>query len=80
MHPAGTEGLGQQLLDHVAALVGQPDVQALESLRKPEMIEAEQMHDGRVPVIDVDRIFDRRPPQFVRLAQDLSAPDTAVNR
>ena len=50
----------QQLLDHFAVHVGQPEVAALEPERQLRVIEAEQVQDRRVQVVDVDLVLDRR--------------------
>src|SRR5262245_31686969 len=63
----------QQLLDDLAGDVGEAEVAALETIRQLQVIEAEQLQDGRVQVVDVDRLLDDVPANLVGLAQDGAA-------
>src|SRR5579864_7482277 len=65
----------QQLFHHLAGHVRQPEIAALEAIGQFQMIEAKQMQDRRVEVVDVDWVFDHTPTEIVRLADDLSALD-----
>src|SRR5260370_40701763 len=44
----------QQLLHHLAVYVGQPIVAALEAVRQLLVVEAQQLEDGRLQVVDVN--------------------------
>ena len=46
----------------VAADVGQPHVAALEEVRQLFVVQAEELEDGRVDVVDVDAILDGGKP------------------
>ncbi len=50
--------LRKQLLHHLAADVGQPEVAALEAIGQLEMVEAEQVQDRGLQVVDVDSVLD----------------------
>ena len=50
--------LRQQLLHHFAVHVGQAEVAALEAVGQPGVVEAQQVQDRGVQVVDVDAIFD----------------------
>ena len=51
-------GLREDLLDHVPLHVGQPHVAAGVAVGQLLVVEAEQVQDGRVPVVDVDLALD----------------------
>ena len=48
----------QNLLHHVAVHVGQPEVAALEAEGQAGVVEAQQVQDRRLQVVDVDRVLD----------------------
>ena len=48
--------------------VGQPVVSALEAVGQLFMIEAEQVHDGCLQVVDMNPVFDNTETEFVGLA------------
>ena len=52
--------LRQDLRHDVAVHVGQPEVAALEPVRQPRVIDAEQVQDRRLQVVDGDRVRRRR--------------------
>ena len=47
----------QNLLHHIAMHIRQPEVAALEAVGQPGVLQAEQVQDGRLQVVDVDRIL-----------------------
>src|SRR5262249_23231489 len=51
-------GSGQHALDHLAVNVGQAHVAAAESVGGALVVQAEQVEDGRVEVVDFDLLFD----------------------
>ena len=66
------------MLHDFARLIGQPHVQPFEAVGEAEMIEAEQVHDRRVQIVDVHRIDDRRPADFVGGADHLATANAAA--
>ena len=52
--------------------VGQPEVAALEAEGQLGVVEAEQVQDRRLQVVDVDAVLDRREAELVGLADDLA--------
>ena len=58
--------------------VGQAEVAALKAVRQLQVVQAEQVQDRGVQVVDVDRVFHRRPADLVGLAVDLAALDAAA--
>src|SRR6185295_17880131 len=63
----------QHLRHDFARHVGQAEVAALITVGEMFVIEAEEMKNRRVEIVDVDRLFRDAPADFVRLADDLSA-------
>ncbi len=70
--------LHQQLLHNLPPLVRQANIQPLELTHQPVMVEAEQVQNGGVQVVDVDRVFDRRPTDVVGAADHLPTFDAAA--
>ena len=54
---------------HFAPLIGQPHAEAFVGDRKAAVVEAEQVQDRGVQVVDVDRVFDDVPADLVGLAE-----------
>src|SRR5687767_6735490 len=50
--------LGQHFLNNVAGDVGEAEVAALEAEGELEVVEAQEVEDGSVEVVDVDDVFD----------------------
>ena len=68
-------GLGlQQLLHHLARHVGQAEIAALEAVGQLQVVEAEQVQDRGVEVVDVDRVLDDVPADVVGLADRPGRP------
>src|SRR5207249_5192398 len=59
----------QHFADDFPVHIREPEVTALKTKGKVRVLEAQQMEDGRVDVVDVAAIRDRIEPEFVRLAQ-----------
>ena len=57
--------LGQNLVDHSAADVGQTEVAALETVGQPFVVDAQQMQHRGVQVVDVHDVFDGVVAEFV---------------
>ena len=49
--------LGQHVVDNLAVHVGQPELPALVLERQPLVVDAHQVQDGGVQVVDVHRVF-----------------------
>ena len=60
---------GEEPLDDPAADVGQAEVAALEAVGQPQVVEAEQVEDRRLDVVDVDAVLDAREAELVGLAE-----------
>src|SRR4030095_9780024 len=69
---------GQQTGDDLAGDVRQADVEALELDGEPQVVDAQQMEDGRVQVVYVDDVFDRVVAEFIRCAVGQAAFDAAA--
>ena len=52
----GQRASRQQVADHVAGDVGEAEVAAAEAIGQPLVVDAEQVQDGGVQVVDVDRV------------------------
>ena len=59
--------LRQQLRHDLAVHVGQAEVAALEAVGQLRVVEAEQVQDRRVQVVDVDLVLDRVEAELVGL-------------
>jgi hypothetical protein len=49
--------------------VGQPELSALELEGESSVVEAQQVKDGGLKVVEVDRVFDHMETQFISPAQ-----------
>jgi len=58
---------GEELLDEPAVDVGQAKVAALEAIRQPLVVEAEQVQQRRVQVVDVDLVLCHVEAELVAL-------------
>ena len=61
-------GSGQDRLDDLAVNVGQAEVAALEAVGQPCVIDAQEMQDRGVEVVDLDRVLDDVVGEVVGLA------------
>ncbi len=68
---------GEQLRDERAVNIGQPEVASGVAIRQLFVIEAEQVQDGGVQVVHVDRVFDRGKAELIGGAVDMARTDTA---
>ena len=59
MRTPGRES-GEQFLNDVPVHVGQPEVAALEAVGQPLVVEAQQVQERGVQIVDVDAICRRR--------------------
>src|SRR2546421_508031 len=57
---------GDDVLDDLAGDIGQAEVTALKAIRQFLVVEAEQVQDRRLQVVDVDRLVDGVETQLVR--------------
>src|SRR5262244_3996134 len=60
-------GLGQERADHSAAHVRQAEIAALKPIRQSRVFEPEEMENRGVKIVDVNRITNNVPPDFIRL-------------
>src|SRR5688572_22632404 len=67
----------QQLLHDTPSDIGQAEVAALIAEGQPLVLQAEQMQQSRVQIVDVNRIFEHASPQVVGLADGDSGPNAA---
>src|SRR5438552_13135725 len=61
-------GLAEDVSDHLSVHVSQPVVSSLEFVGEPFMIDAEEVENGRLQVMDVDGIFYDVVAEFVSRA------------
>ena len=59
----------ENLLDHLAADIRQSEIAALEAIGQPGVVEAEQVQDRRLEVVNVHRVFDDVEAEFVGRAE-----------
>src|SRR5262249_52298961 len=60
--PCSSRRSGEQLRDDPSADVGEAEVAALEAVGQPRVVEAEQVQDRGMIVVDVHRVLDDVPP------------------
>src|SRR5262245_17192155 len=72
----GTQS-GQEGLHHLAVHVGQAEVAALEAVGQLRVVEAQEVKDRRVQVVDVYLVLDNVEAQLVRGADGLAPLDPA---
>ena len=70
--------LRDQLVDDVAFDVGQAEIAAGVAVRELLVVEAHEMQDRGVQVVDVDAVFDGFEAELVGRAVDVSAADAAA--
>src|SRR5947209_3928844 len=56
---------GQDRLDNLPRDVREAEVASLEAISQPLVVDAEEAEDGRVQVVDVDRVLHRRVAELV---------------
>ena len=71
-------GLGNQLVDHVPRHVGQAERAALELERQLQVVEAEQVEDGGVEVVDVGAVVGGVEAERVGVAVDVAGLGAAA--
>ena len=72
--------LSEDILYHVAVDVGEAEVAALEAEGEFLVIEAEEVEDGGLEIVDVDFIFHNGEAEFVGLAVAEAAFDAAAGK
>jgi hypothetical protein len=65
-------------LDDVAVDVGQPEIAALEAVGQPLVVEAQQVQDGGLQVVDVDLVPSDAETQLVGFPVRIAAFDSAA--
>ena len=73
-------GSGEHPVYHFAADVGEAEVAAIKAVGDLEVVEAEEVEEGGVEVVDVDGVSGDAPADFVGLADDLPALDAAAGQ
>lgn len=68
--------LSQNTLHDVPMHIGQAEVAALKAVGQTRVIQAAQVQDRGLQIVDVDRIASDAPCDFVGLADDLSAANS----
>ena len=69
---------GDNILDDLAIHVRQPEIAAGVAVGQPGVIQAQQVQDRRVQVVDVDLVFDRVIAVVVGLAVGEARLDAAA--
>src|SRR5690606_28976665 len=75
---AGHTRSGQQIVDHLAVNIREAEIPALERIDEPFMIETEDMENGGLKIMNMDRVFGNPVPEFVCRAIAQSALDAAA--
>src|SRR5262245_62514976 len=80
--PVGSRGRlsGEELPDDLTADVGEPEVAALEPVGQSGMVESQEVEDGGVQVVDMDRVLDRVEAQVVGTAERRARLDAAAGQ
>src|SRR5262249_25772526 len=71
---------GDDFVQDVAVDVGQTEVAAGIAVGQLGVVEAEQVQDGSVQVVDVDRLFDGLVAELVGCAVDMAALDATAGQ
>ena len=74
---SGQKAIGELV---IAADVGQPLLAALEEIRQLAVVQAEQLEDRGVQVVDVHAVLDGAEAEFVGGADDLAPLDPAAGQ
>src|SRR5262249_7088770 len=72
--------LCHDLLDYISVDVGEPIVPAAEAVGQLFGVDAQQMQNGGVQVVDVDLLLGRVPAELVGGAMGHAAPDAAASQ
>ena len=75
----GRAELTNQSLDDVAMHIGQTVITALESVGQPLVIDAQQMKQRRVQIVDVHSVLDDIEREGVRFTVDRAWSDSATS-
>src|SRR4051812_9097110 len=59
---------GEEVFDHLAVNVGEPEVAALEPVGELFVIEAKQMENGGLQIVDMNFVAGNGKPEFVGFA------------
>ena len=79
MEPAASFSLSEQGADDVAVHVGQAVVSPLKAESQFGVIKAQQVHNGRLEVVNVDGVFGDGESEFVGFAVLETAFDAAAS-
>src|SRR5207249_2391570 len=67
-------------LDHLSLHISQSEIAAIIPIGEFLMIESKQRENGRVQIVNVNFVFDRRRPKFVGRAIDCSTSNTTAGQ
>src|SRR5690349_17255101 len=67
-------------MQHIAGYVGEPEIAAAVTVRQFRVLDAEQVQDGGVDVVHVDRLLDGLEAEVVGSAVDRAALDRAAGK
>src|SRR5882672_10706008 len=71
------EILCNQLIDHIAVNIGQPEIPARMPKGKLRMVESEEMKNCGVKIVDMHRVLGGLEPEFIGGAMNMSAADSS---
>jgi hypothetical protein len=71
---------GEPGADDLSPDIGEAKVAALKSMYEFEVVHAKAVEHGGVQIVDVDGVFGRSPSDFVGLAVDPAALDSAASK
>src|ERR1041385_6174458 len=70
---------GEQILHNLTLHIREPEVAALEAIGKLLVIEAEQVQERGMQIMDVNFVFDHVEPKFIGFAETKAALETAAS-
>src|SRR5437763_690927 len=77
-YPASTSWSGEEFLHDATGYVGEAEVAALEAIGQLGVVEAQEVEEGRVQVVDVDLVLDRLEAEVVAGTQGDAGLDAAA--
>lgn len=76
----GAGPLRNQLFDDIAVNVGQPEIATGVTKSQLRVIEAQQLQESRMKIVDVDRVFYRLETKIIGRAVNISSAHTATRQ
>src|SRR5262245_14116150 len=80
IEPISPKLLGNQLVNHLAVDIGEAEVAAGVAIGEALVVEAHELQDGGVQVVNVDGVFGRAEAEFIGRTISLPAFDTAAGQ